>query len=103
MCPPKTIPESSAKMLILLFYVLKRCFLRSLWLDRPSLSVSFKSGQLPNAVKHSRPASNRAHASSTMYVHAHEDKIVILERLPAFCLDKYYIVKLTIGKINRKN
>ena len=25
-CPPKTIPESNAKMLILLFYVLKRCF-----------------------------------------------------------------------------
>ena len=27
-CPPKTIPEGNAKMLILLFYVLKHCFLR---------------------------------------------------------------------------
>ena len=45
-CPPKAIPESNAKMLILLFYVLKRCFLGSLWVDRPSLSVSFRSGQL---------------------------------------------------------
>ena len=33
-------------MLIILFYVLKRCFLRSLWVDRPSLSVSFRSGQM---------------------------------------------------------
>ena len=32
-------------MLILLFYVLKRCFLGSLWVDRPSLSVRFRSGQ----------------------------------------------------------
>ena len=32
-------------MLILLFYVLKRWFLGSLWVDRPSLSVSFRSGQ----------------------------------------------------------
>ena len=45
-CPPKTILESNAKMLILLFYVLKRCFMGSLWVDRPSLSVSFRSGQL---------------------------------------------------------
>ena len=43
--PPKKIPESNGKMLILLFYVLKRCFLGSLWVDRPSLSVSFRSGQ----------------------------------------------------------
>ena len=45
-CPPKTIPESNAKILILLFYVLKHCFLGSFWVDRPSLSVSFRSGQL---------------------------------------------------------
>ena len=44
-CPLKTNPESNAKMLILLFYVLKRCFLGSFWVDRPSLSVSFRSGQ----------------------------------------------------------
>ena len=45
-CPPKTIPESNAKMLILLFYMLKHYFLGSFWVDRPSLSVSFSSGQL---------------------------------------------------------
>ena len=32
-CPPKTIPESNAKMLILLFYVLKRCFMGSLLIN----------------------------------------------------------------------
>ena len=42
-CPPKTIPESNAEMLIILFYVLKQCLLGSFWVDRPSLSVSFRS------------------------------------------------------------
>ena len=42
---PKRSQKATAKMLILLFYVLKRCFLGLLWVDRPSLSVSFRSGQ----------------------------------------------------------
>ena len=49
-CPPKTIPESNAKMLILLFYVLKHCFLGLFWVHRPSLSVSFRSGQFATGV-----------------------------------------------------
>ena len=36
------------KMLILLFYVLKHCFLGSFWVDRPSLSVSFRNGKKPS-------------------------------------------------------
>ena len=43
-CPPQTIPDSNAKMLILLFYVLKRCFLNRFgWTD--PVSVSFRSVQ----------------------------------------------------------
>ena len=46
--PKRSQKAINAKMLILLFYVLKRCFLGSLWVDRPSLSVSFRSGQFSN-------------------------------------------------------
>ena len=39
------IPETNAKTLILLFYILKHCFLGSFLMDSPSLCMSFRSGQ----------------------------------------------------------
>ena len=42
---PKQSQKATLKCQFFLFYVLKHCFLGSFWVDRPSLSVSFRSGQ----------------------------------------------------------
>ena len=45
-CPPKTTPENSASTRKTKELAILRCFLGWFWVDRPSLSVSFRSGQL---------------------------------------------------------